>query len=99
MSKFSEMARLKELALELAELKGMRFLPTAEIDRMGEIEEEICCSADMLLKIAEAFQPGDGKRLSEIPCLLQHEDCEKCTLTATCEMLVRLQAAAEEIER
>ena len=98
MSRFEELARIKELALELAELKGMRFLPTAEIDRMGEIEEEICCSADMLLQIAEAFQPGDAERLALL-VLNEQQRWTDDRWQAAIDCLRRLQAAAEAMER
>lgn len=103
MSRFEELARLKELAIELAELKGMRSLPSAKIDRMGEIEEEICCSTDMLLQIAEAFQPGDSIMLRE----LAHDEEQMAKFVSgfgkpdmrKTAMLRRLQAVAEEMER
>ena len=98
MSRFEELARLKELALELAELKGMRFLPSTEIDRWGEIEEEICCSADMLLRIAEAFRPGDAEWLALL-ILNEQQRWTDDRWQAAIDCLRRLQAAAEEMER
>ena len=126
MSKFSELARIKELEAKakrprIAERRAgissyMReALPNAAIVDTDEsifaFGEDIAAflketdadhyvalrnAAPWLLRIAEAFQPGDAQAIAEIAALLD----EVADISpGDRDLLRRLQAAAEELER
>ena len=135
MSKFSDLARLKELEkqatsgkwswsvdcenyqdgsgkgsssedLEMIDNRGCTvctFIEYAEYE--GSIENaslltDLRNAAPWLIRIAEAFQPGDAERLKYVPCFRLDGDCDKCSdkMRGACECVRRLQAAAEELE-
>ena len=98
MSKFSDLARLKELD---EATKTAPDWPCPVEDAV--FCEAICDASPWLLKIAEAFQPGDGSLLGELA--RDEEQMAKFVsgfgkpdLRKTA-MLRRLQAAAEAMER
>ena len=62
---------------------------------------ELRNAASWLLRIAEAFQPGDADLLEHLPCYRIDGHCEECSrnMRDACDCLRRLQAACEEMER
>ena len=131
MSRFTELARLKELEkqatsgkwswsvdcenyqdgrgsssadLEIIDNRGCTvctFIEYAEYE--GSIENaslltDLRNAAPWLLRIAEAFQPGDALLLSRVAMIIGQSAWRE-EYAKEYEMLRRLQAAAEELER
>lgn len=75
----------------VAVLSGKTLIEEADND--ARLIAELRNNADLLLSIAEAFQPGDCQRLRGAVVALYHADDRRFEA-----MLARLQAAAERLE-
>jgi hypothetical protein len=98
MSKFTDLARLKELEKQATpapwDLK-IEFTPF-DVRPNVQLSLGLRNAAPWLLRTAEAFQPGDAQAIAEIAALLD----EVADISpGDRDLLRRLQAAAKEMER
>lgn len=81
--------------------EGDRYIEIPYDEHDAEFIAAFRNAAPWLLRIAEAFQPGDAEKLKYVPCFRLDGDCDKCSdkMRGACECVRRLQAVAEEMER
>ena len=117
MSRFEELARLKELEAKASgdqwdsigesistsdmvdiDGEGDRYIEIPYDEHDAEFIAAFRNAASWLLRIAEAFQPGDAERLALL-VLNEQQRWTDDRWQAAIDCLRRLQAACEEMER